>query len=219
MQHPSQMEVSSEKEKVEQLGNTGKEKPLTREQQRRKERIEAEANEVFSKACERFDLFIINSDTPEGQEVVDKQREISAQWRLYCKRKQLLPSAYSLVDEHCVKSIKEFYEIKNAPQVTPMPEAATLQIPVPQEMPERVEAKDLPRQITTFAELVQYGKDSGANIVEGMPWSFRYCGYDVTHENNELYLIPVPTEGYTIRLSPGFKLVTGGGEHPHLIKE
>jgi hypothetical protein len=38
--------------------------------------------------------------------------------------------------------------------------------------------------------LVQHGRDSGANIVGGMPWSFNYNGHPVTHENNQKYLIP-----------------------------
>lgn len=41
----------------------------------------------------------------------------------------------------------------------------------------------------TFNEFVQYGRDNGANIVNDMPWSFKYDGYPVTHENDECYLI------------------------------
>ena len=41
----------------------------------------------------------------------------------------------------------------------------------------------------TFAELVQYGRDNGANIVNGMPWSFHYKGQPVSHENDSCYLV------------------------------
>lgn len=41
----------------------------------------------------------------------------------------------------------------------------------------------------TFDQLVEYGINNGANIVNGMPWSFNYKGYPVTHENDKLYLI------------------------------
>ena len=36
----------------------------------------------------------------------------------------------------------------------------------------------------TFAEFVQYGKDNGGNVVNGMPWSFEYKGHGITHEND-----------------------------------
>jgi hypothetical protein len=42
----------------------------------------------------------------------------------------------------------------------------------------------------TFDEFIEYGKGNGANIVNGMPWSFEYKGLSVTHENDTLYLIP-----------------------------
>jgi hypothetical protein len=41
----------------------------------------------------------------------------------------------------------------------------------------------------TFDELVEYGRKNGANIVNGMPWSFQYAGHPVTHENDDCYLI------------------------------
>ena len=42
----------------------------------------------------------------------------------------------------------------------------------------------------TFDELVQHGIDSGAKIVDGMPWSFQYKGHPISHETDERYLIP-----------------------------
>ncbi len=47
--------------------------------------------------------------------------------------------------------------------------------------------------VVTFDEFVQYGRDHGANIVSGMPWSFSFHGCPVTHENDQCYLIMVPT--------------------------
>lgn len=42
----------------------------------------------------------------------------------------------------------------------------------------------------TFDQLVQHGRDSGAPIIlNGMPWSFTYRGYPITHENDDCYLI------------------------------
>jgi hypothetical protein len=47
--------------------------------------------------------------------------------------------------------------------------------------------------IVTFDEFVQYGREHGANIVNGMPWSFVFNGHSVTHENDDLYLIGTPS--------------------------
>lgn len=51
----------------------------------------------------------------------------------------------------------------------------------------------------TFDELVQFGRDHGANIVNGMPWSFTYMGYPVSHENDARYLIgsSIPSLDFT----------------------
>jgi hypothetical protein len=59
----------------------------------------------------------------------------------------------------------------------------------------------------TFEELVEFGISSGANIVNGMPWSFNYSGHPITHENDDCYLIPT-LEG-TMRFDRGDMLITG----------
>jgi hypothetical protein len=59
----------------------------------------------------------------------------------------------------------------------------------------------------TFAELVEYGRTHGANIVNWMPWSFEYKGHPISHENDECYLIPT-LEG-TMKFAPGDMLITG----------
>lgn len=59
----------------------------------------------------------------------------------------------------------------------------------------------------TFKELMEHGKNNGANLVNGMPWSFDYEGQPITHENDECYLIPT-LEG-TMNFTPGDMLITG----------
>ena len=59
----------------------------------------------------------------------------------------------------------------------------------------------------SFDDLVAYGKAHGANIVNGMPWSFDYKDKPITHENDQCYLIPT-LEG-TMRLTPNDMLITG----------
>ena len=41
----------------------------------------------------------------------------------------------------------------------------------------------------TFDEFVQAGIDAGANLVDGIPWSWMYKNHPVTHENDNLYLV------------------------------
>lgn len=41
----------------------------------------------------------------------------------------------------------------------------------------------------TFTELVKHGLDNGANINNGVPWSWKINGKSVTHENDDCYII------------------------------
>lgn len=59
----------------------------------------------------------------------------------------------------------------------------------------------------SFDELVEFGKNNGGNIVNGMPWSFDYKGQPITHENDECYLIPT-LEGI-MKMTPLDMLITG----------
>jgi len=43
--------------------------------------------------------------------------------------------------------------------------------------------------VFTFDALIEYGKNTGANMVNGMPWSFGYNGVAVSHENDTCYIL------------------------------
>ena len=58
----------------------------------------------------------------------------------------------------------------------------------------------------TFEEFVEYGIINGGNIVNGMPWNFKYNGHEITHENDECYLIP--THQGIVRFEKGDMLIT-----------
>jgi hypothetical protein len=70
----------------------------------------------------------------------------------------------------------------------------------------------------TFNALVEFGKNNGANIVDNMPWSFEYKGYQITHENDECYLIPTPVG--TKEMTPKHMLFTDikGNIFPYKIE-
>lgn len=64
----------------------------------------------------------------------------------------------------------------------------------------------------TFDELVAHGlkeaeKDKGCSVVRGLPWSFKYNGHPITHENDECYIIPT-LEG-SMHFKKGDMLITG----------
>lgn len=59
----------------------------------------------------------------------------------------------------------------------------------------------------TFNEFVEHGRNNGANIVNGMPWSFQYKGHAISHETDECYLIPT-LEG-TMKFTPEDMLIVG----------
>lgn len=71
----------------------------------------------------------------------------------------------------------------------------------------RYRKKPVEIEAITFGELIEYGKSHGANIVNGMPWSFDYNGHPITHENDQCYLIPT-LEG-THKMMRGDMLITG----------
>ena len=43
--------------------------------------------------------------------------------------------------------------------------------------------------VYTFEDLVEHGRKSGCEIVNGMPWCFDFFDTRVTHENDECYLV------------------------------
>jgi len=57
----------------------------------------------------------------------------------------------------------------------------------------------------TLDELIEHGKSHGANIVNGMPWSFEYKGHPVSHENDDCYIIGLPNG--SLRLNRGDLLI------------
>lgn len=60
----------------------------------------------------------------------------------------------------------------------------------------------------TFEEFVEYGKNNGGNIVNGMPRFFTYKGYPVTHEDDNCYLICLPRYPHSLRFERDDILLT-----------
>jgi hypothetical protein len=59
----------------------------------------------------------------------------------------------------------------------------------------------------SFEELVEHGRQQGVPCYDGMPWSFEYAGYRITHENAGCYIIPTLEGG--MFMNQGAMLITG----------
>jgi hypothetical protein len=42
----------------------------------------------------------------------------------------------------------------------------------------------------TFDELVEYGRSTASTMQDGVPWAFTYAGKAISHETDDIYLIP-----------------------------
>ena len=60
-----------------------------------------------------------------------------------------------------------------------------------------------------FDELVQHGIAQNVDLIRGMPWHFKYQGHQITHENDNCYLIPSPNGG-SLQFNRGDMLVVCG---------
>jgi hypothetical protein len=76
-----------------------KNEEMNRRQRRYNERVNAEVKQVIDELAEKFLKHVVTSDNPDGEETTEKVKQFSSQWRLYCKRKALVPKAYILMDE------------------------------------------------------------------------------------------------------------------------
>jgi hypothetical protein len=87
---------------------------LTREQKRFLQRINQEASKLHTHLVDKFTEFIVTCEDPEGGEVYEKMKSLSAQWKLFCKRKNLRPEAFNVIEDYCKSTIKEYNEIRNS---------------------------------------------------------------------------------------------------------
>jgi hypothetical protein len=101
--------TEQEKQAVEKQAN---EKPLTRQQRRSQERLKEEVQSTFKTMCDKFLDFFVSHDEPEGQEVIDKIKQMSTQWRLYCDRKKLIPTLYPVLDNYMDGLLQEYIQSK-----------------------------------------------------------------------------------------------------------
>lgn len=110
MQTPGTTQVTQEEK--EKVSLNKKETPISRQERRRREKINQEVQEAHRQLSDKFLNFFIECENPEGQEVVDKMKQIDAQWRLFCRRKGLIAKAYPLMNDYMEGLLKEYIQTK-----------------------------------------------------------------------------------------------------------
>jgi hypothetical protein len=80
----------------------------SRADRRRREQINTEAAQTIKTLSDQFMSFFIEAEDPEGNEVVEKMKSIDAKWRVYCKRRNLILSAYRVMSDFMEGAMKEY---------------------------------------------------------------------------------------------------------------
>jgi hypothetical protein len=83
-------------------------KPETREQRRWRERLNVEVNQMLNSLQDKFIAFFMECDNPEGGEVVVKMNELSAKWKMFCKKKKLIPAAIPIMDDFMTNCLNDY---------------------------------------------------------------------------------------------------------------
>jgi len=96
--------------------------PISREQRRRREAINSEVQQKLKAFHDKFLDFFTNCDDPEGHEVVEKMKQLDAQWRVYCKNKELIPAAYPVINVYMAGVVQEYFDTKNGKTAEQIPE-------------------------------------------------------------------------------------------------
>lgn len=81
---------------------------LTREQRRMMERANKEVMQKYDAFAERFLEYFTNHEDPGSDEVLQQAKKMDAQWRVYCKGKNLKIEAYTLIKDFCGKVIEDY---------------------------------------------------------------------------------------------------------------
>lgn len=86
--------------------------PLTRQQRRLRDRIESEANDTYQQIAKKFFTFFITHDDPQGNEVRDRIRQVDAQWRMYCRKMNLIKDVHGMFEKYANGLIDEYVASK-----------------------------------------------------------------------------------------------------------
>jgi len=87
-------------------------KDLNREQKRFLERIELEAKQTFQLLADKFLNLFMDSDDPDGEDLTERGRQISAQWRTYVKKRKLDDKALPAIEKYISNVNSQYVQSK-----------------------------------------------------------------------------------------------------------
>lgn len=84
---------------------------LTREQRRARERAGKEVSGIIDRLVTQWYEFFMDND-PDSDEVKQKGEEVSAKWKMYCRRRKLKPEALDIVGKTIAELMEEYKKEK-----------------------------------------------------------------------------------------------------------
>lgn len=84
---------------------------IDRKQKRLQERVSTEAKQAYEQLTKQFLDYFIFSESPTEESIKAKMEDISKRWRMYCQRKNLLPTVYPIVDDYMKGVIKQYSDM------------------------------------------------------------------------------------------------------------
>lgn len=81
---------------------------LTREQRRKKERIEFEAHQAYTQLTGKYFQVFMDSDDPEGYDMKIKAKEMNSKWITYCNAHSLNDKAKKMFSEYTDKVLEDY---------------------------------------------------------------------------------------------------------------
>lgn len=108
--------MSNTAEDVETAKRAVESKPddkLTREQRRARERINKEVSDIIDRLVSQWYEVFMNND-PASDVVREKAEEVSAKWKMYCRRRGLKPQALDIVSKSIADLMEEYKKEKAA---------------------------------------------------------------------------------------------------------
>lgn len=128
------METTPGPAKEEKRPLTRKEKIAQENQIELQKKINGQAARMQKMLCDRFFDYFLASPDPEGDDVQNKIKVVSAQWKMYCKRMNFRPESFDLVKGYCEFILNEYRKEKEG-KVVEEEKVAVPATPLTEEQP------------------------------------------------------------------------------------
>jgi hypothetical protein len=86
--------------------------PISRAERRRRDHINEQVQVKARDLQDKFLDFFTSCENPEGDEVLEKMKQIDALWRVFCKNKGLISKAYPIMNVYMAGVVQEYFDTK-----------------------------------------------------------------------------------------------------------